>query len=89
MLQHLVGPVRRPEVLRGQSVTEVPGQIGAEFGELPVRIAVQAADFIADRGDDCLPHLVRDTVSVLVDVQEDGDVQLGGTVRMLPPEIVA
>src|SRR5699024_9712780 len=91
---HLVGAVRGPDVLCGQTGgsglgAQVVGQVGAQVEELAVRIPVQGAAGRAHGGGDVLGHLSRWRVGVLVDVQRVRHVQLGGTVGLLADQVGA
>jgi hypothetical protein len=89
LLEHLIRAVRGPEVGLIQAVAQVFRQRFAQFRELPVRVAVQARGGFGYRRADGRPHVRRDTMGILVDVQEDGDVQLWRTVGGKPAEVAA
>ena len=90
---HLVGAVGRPHLLGGDAVRRVLGQVrrqrGPELGELAVRVAVQRAGRLGDRGRDVGDALGRGAVGVLVDVELDGHVELRRSVGLEPLQLVA
>ncbi len=93
LLEHLVGTVGRPHVGGGDLVSggtgEVAGELGAELDGVPVGVAVEVAGGLADPFGDPVDEGVGERVRVLVGVQPDGYVELGGAVRGLAAQLVA
>ena len=87
LLEHFVGAVGGPDVLRAQSVAKVLGEGFAQFGELAVRIPVQSGSGGADGLGDGRADIGRDPMGVLVDVEQDGDVQLRRAIRAQATQI--
>ena len=75
LLEDLVGAVGGPDVLGAKPVAEVFGQGFPEFGEFPVRIAVEARGGLGHGLGDGGPDISRHAMGVLVDVEQDGDIQ--------------
>ena len=72
-----------------QPVPPVFGEGHAELGELAVRVTVQASCSFSHCRADGGPDVRRNTMGVLVDVQEDGNIQLRRTVGCQAAEITA
>ena len=87
VLQHLVGAVGRPDLIGGETVTEVIGEALAQRGELAVRVAVDLAQRARDAVEDVVGDLFRDRMGVLVDVQRDRQRRLRRTVRRETAEV--
>ncbi|GAA3067833.1 hypothetical protein GCM10020000_60250 [Streptomyces olivoverticillatus] len=92
LLEDLVGAVGGPDVRLGDLVARGTGEVGGEFGaqlhRVPVGVAVEVpgglGDALGDAGDEGLGQ----RVGVLVGVQPDGHVELGGAVRGLAAQFV-
>ena len=80
LLDDLVGAVRGPDLPAGEAVAEVVGEVLAQLDGVPVGVAVERARDARDRVRDGLPEALARRVGVLVGVQLDGHVQLGGAV---------
>ena len=89
VLQHLVGPVRGPELLGRQPMTEVAGESRSEFGELAVGVAIESQDGRGDAGDDVVRHVFGDGMRVLVDVERDRNLRLRSAIGRTPTKVVA
>ncbi|OEI67229.1 hypothetical protein Cus16_3130 [Curtobacterium sp. ER1/6] len=95
LLEDLVGPVRRPELLRGQllvrreAAVQVRGQRPTQLGELAVRVPVDGGQGLPDRGHDVLGDVLGHGMRVLVDVELHAHVLLRSAVGALPTEVVA
>ena len=74
-------PLAAQMFVRVQPVAKVFGQGFAEFGEFTVRVAVQPGSGLRHGLGDRRPDIRRDPMGVLVDVEQDGDVQLRRAVR--------
>src|SRR6202012_2694913 len=85
----LVGAVRGPHLLGAEAVTEVVGQVLAQVDGVPVGIAVEGARYPGHRARDGRPQGRARRIGVLVGVQLDGDVELGGAVGVQVPEVLA
>ena len=89
--QHLVGAVRGPDhagidcgvrsALACEDVRQIPGEQGAQAGELPVRIAVERGGDVRDAGLECRGDVRGDRERVLIDIEPDGHVDDGRAVR--------
>jgi glutamate synthase domain-containing protein 1 len=69
-------------------VTQVVGEVLPQLAEFAVRVAVEALRRLRHRGDDGGVDIGGDAVGVLVDVQQDGYVQLRGAVGVQPDEVI-
>ncbi len=87
LLEDFVGAVGCPDVLGAEPVAEVFRQGFAEFGEFAVRIAVEAGGGLGHGLGDGGPDIRRHAMGVLVDVEQDGDVQLRRTVGGQAPQV--
>src|SRR6202035_1651275 len=89
LLDDLVGAVRGPDLPAGEAVAEVVGEVLAQVDGVPVGVAVERARDARDRVRDGLPEALARRVGVLVGVQLDGHVQLGGAVGLQVQQVVA
>lgn len=92
LLEHLVGAVGRPDVGAADLVpggaAEVAGQLGAELDGFPVGVAVEVTGGLADPLRDPVDQRLGERVRILVGVQPDRYVELGGAVRGLAAQFV-
>ena len=88
LLQDFVGTVGGPDVLRGPARGRGIRPALPQFGEFAVRVAVQPGGRGAHGLGDGCADIGRDAMGVLVDVQQDGDVQLGRAVGLSPRRLV-
>jgi hypothetical protein len=79
-LEDLVGSVGGPDVRGIESVAKVFGQRFPELGELTVRVAVEPNCGFRYSCCDGGLHVRRNAMRILIDVQQDGNIQLRGTV---------
>ena len=70
-----------------EPVAEVFGQGFPEFGEFTVRVAVEPGGGLGHGRGDGRPDIGRDAMGVLVDVEQDGNVQLRGAVGAQSPQV--
>ncbi|MDQ0801739.1 hypothetical protein QF050_003378 [Arthrobacter sp. SLBN-112] len=89
LLQDLVGAVGGPQVGFVEAMAKVFRQGLAEIGELPVRVAVEACGGLRHGGADGGAYIRGYAMGVLVDVQQNGDVQLGCPVGRQPAKVTA
>src|SRR6185437_112805 len=76
-------------LLRAEAVAEIVGEVLAQVDGVPVGVAVQRPRDAGDRVRDGLLEALARRVRVLVGVQLDRDVQLGGAVRGQVPQVRA
>ncbi len=92
LLEHLVGAVGGPDVLPGDGEAGGPGQVAgqalAQLDRVPVGVAVEVAGGLGDPLGDPRDQLLGERVRVLVGVQLDRDVELGGAVGRLSAQLV-
>jgi hypothetical protein len=93
VLQHLVGAVARPDLVRGHRTrvlgVQVSGEIGSKVAELTVGVAVQATGAARHRGQHRSHHRLGQRVGVLVGVQTHRYVELRRPVGDSTPKVVA
>ena len=89
LLQHLVGPVRRPHLVRAQAVAEECGEVATQRRRLAVRVAVELAGHPLGGGGDVGDQRRGQRERVLVGVQRRLDVELRSAVRRRAAQIRA
>ena len=85
----LVGPIGRPDLTAADPESDVPGKVLAQTRGLSVRVAIQPLAGIGDGLGHVLAHRFRRWVRVLIDVETHRDVELRGTVGLLPHQFGA
>ena len=88
VLEHLIGPVARPDLLGDETVAQVLRERLAKRGELTIRVAVDITDRDGDVIEDVARHRIGDRMRVLIHVERDGKRRLWSTVWLQSAEIV-